>query len=193
MLSIQKMKLKKATDEFELIKARKEKLESGLAIEEHGFANMGAAVHELTVADGNRLRIVERIEALSETLAEMTATLKLDKISFEKLICDDLVRKYCVTNYRDNITKFRRMAFKNKLNRHWDGEDGILYKEWIRGHATTSEHDQEKKSIRKKDDDLDEPEPEYNWDETDYMDIYKCQLYDRFLIQQLSIMSYFSN
>ena len=48
------------------------------------------------------------------------------------IAASDIIQKYCVLSYNRAIKRFRIYASVMKLRRPWDGEDGVLFADWMK-------------------------------------------------------------
>mmetsp|Transcript_11220 Transcript_11220/g.15459 ORF Transcript_11220/g.15459 Transcript_11220/m.15459 type:complete len:1381 (+) Transcript_11220:57-4199(+) len=197
MLQGQTLRLKKANEEHGKLLLRRTAYENAEPFEVHGYRTLSEAVKELSVAEGRVLLLRERIQTLKESIEGLQRQIGLEHAKAVQLCAADLLQKYCCLTYRANLTKYRRLALEQGLQRHWDGPDGADYQAWWSLHTATSEQGSslmEDLQQRQQDEqDNEEDGPEFSWDETDHMHRFQCYLVDRYLRDKRSMFAFLNN
>lgn len=144
MTMSQQLKLKKANDVLISVGKRKELFEAGDPYESHGFRTAAEVLKATNEATEEITKLNGRITVLADQVKKLKEDLNLDFNSYIKKTSDDIIQKYCALAYGKHIQKHRFYALKHKLKRHWDGEDGTGFAEWLKSHSyagNTSEMD----------------------------------------------------
>jgi hypothetical protein len=144
MIMSQQMKAKKATDALNSINRRKELFEAGDPYESHGFRTAAEVVKAVNEANEEITKLNGRVTVLNDQMKRLKEDLNLDFNSYIKKTTADVIQKYCGLAYNKHVQKHRFYALKYKLKRHWDGEDGCAFAEWLSMHSyagDTSEMD----------------------------------------------------
>jgi hypothetical protein len=141
----QQLKLKKANDVLNSINKRKLQFEAAEPYESHGFRTAAEVAKATNEATEEINKLTGRITVLGDQVKNLKDDLNLDFNTYIKKTSDDIVQKYCALAHKKHVSKHRFYALKNKLKRHWDGEDGADYAEWLKDHSyagNTSEVDE---------------------------------------------------
>jgi hypothetical protein len=135
MIMAQQLKIKKAQDALHSIARRKEQFEANEPFESHGFRNAAEVLRATNEANDELTKLNGRVVVLNEQIKRFKDDLNKDFNTYIKQTGDDIVQKYCVLAYNKHVQKHRMYALKHKLKRHWDGEDGAGYAEWLKHHS----------------------------------------------------------
>lgn len=179
--------------------------EENLAFEVHHINSAEEGKKMVEDANKKLARQVKRVKACAEALEALEEASKMNKSGLKALITAELIRKYSVNYYNETIKSLRKTAILKNLRRPWDGEDG-KYFEFMKNRivlsamemvdeknpaskmnvaeALAKEEEEEMKKMAELEQAVeDEDKPEYDWEDTEDMSKYSCELYDRYVYE----------
>jgi len=154
-------------------------------------------------ADKKLTRQVKRVKACAEALETLEELSGLHQSGLKVLLTDELVRKYSINFYNATIKGLRKKAIVENWRRPWDGEDGKFF-EFMKNRIVLSamemveEGNPDSKlnvneALMKEEEEferlaeLDEYKSEYDWEDTEEMKKYECELYDRYVCENRGV------
>jgi hypothetical protein len=184
--------------------------EENLAFDVHHITSIEEG-QKLTVDAAKKLaRQQKRVVACAEALEKLEELSRMDRRSLKALIGDELVRKYCVNYYNEAMKGLRKKAIRESWRRPWDGEDGKFF-EFMKNRIVLSALEAMEDgggeggnvdlmdALAKEEEDMkrlaelekaqeEENKPEYDWEDTEEMGKYSCELYDRYVYEHRGIL-----
>lgn len=131
LMDVETMKAAKALREKNIVAdAKKRYLQS--PDDNHDFKSIEEMNEKVKATEDAFDQVSIRIETLQKQINELIRESKKPLVIRRLKAEDELVQKYCIKYYFRTIKRYRQLASQNGLNRHWDGEDGIYYKEWYK-------------------------------------------------------------
>mmetsp|Transcript_35485 Transcript_35485/g.66233 ORF Transcript_35485/g.66233 Transcript_35485/m.66233 type:complete len:1350 (-) Transcript_35485:239-4288(-) len=182
--------------------------EENLAFDVHHISSAAEGKQMVKDADKKLARQKKRVIACAEALEKLEELSGMDRRGLKALISDELVRKYSVNYYNEAIKAERKKAIRENWRRPWDGEDGAFF-EFMKNRIVLSAQEMAAEvgpdakvdimdALAKEEEDMkklaelekaqeDENKPEYDWEDTEDMSRYSCELYDRYVYEHRGI------
>lgn len=99
---------------------------------QHGFNDIGEAVAAVNEAGDNVRRADVRERALFQQMTDLQALYSKSYDSRKRKCIDDIIEKFSILLYRQQVKYYRIFACYKKLKRPWDGEDGAEFALWMK-------------------------------------------------------------
>lgn len=176
--------------------------EENLAFDVHHISSEEEGKKMIKDADKKLERQKKRVVACAEALEKLEELNTMDRRGLKALIGDELVRKYSVNYYNEAIKELRKKAIRENWRRPWDGEDGAFF-EFMKNRIVVSAQEMAAErgpdanvdimdALAREEEEMkilaelekaqeDEGKPEYDWEDTEEMGKYSCELYDRYV------------
>ena len=191
------------------IARRMVQFDENLAFDVHHISSLEEGKKMGLDADKKLARQVKRVKACAEALEHLEEMNGMNKSGLKALLTNEIVRKYSVNSYNESIKALRKTAILKNWRRPWDGEDG-KYFEFMKNRIvlsaleTQDDNNPDKKvsladALLKEEEDMkklaelekaeeDENKAEYDWEDTDDMTKYECELYDRYVYEHRGLL-----